>query len=43
MDTEEFEGPPGQSDTFYSVYADDPGKFRTELAAVILKAVGRKG
>lgn len=42
MDTEEFDGPSGQSDTFYTVHAADPERFRKELAAVILKAVRRK-
>ncbi len=33
----EFEGGPGQSDTYYRYEADDPEEFKRELAALILE------
>lgn len=37
IEEEEFEGGPGQSDTYYRYEADDPEEFKRELAALILE------
>lgn len=42
IEEEEFEGGPGQSDTYYRYEADAPEEFKRELAALILEKLEQR-